>query len=526
MVERSRVAMEQLVECIPNFSEGRLPATVHALVAAIEAVRGVFLLDQEMDADHHRSVLTFVGNPDAVCEAAFQCIRIATGLIDLRQHKGGHPRIGATDVIPFVPIRDITMEDCVGLATRLGKRIGQELSIPVFLYEHAASRAERTNLEAIRRGGLEGLSARMGTDPAWAPDFGPRMPHPSAGATVVGARHPLIAYNVNLLTEDLGIAKSIAKTVRFSSGGLRSVKAIGVELAGRRQVQVSMNLTNYEETPIHVAFDAVQHEAARRGVQIAESEVIGLVPQHALVQAAESRLQLNRFDRTQVLETRLELVMGQRSDSSETRSGGQSPDLSESVSAFLSAVSAGTPTPGGGSVAALAGALAASLGIMACRIGPSAHAMDASEESREAQSRKLASSEQRLHLLASELKELIQADADAYADVVRAYRLPKSESGRQAVILGHMRTATLVPLKTAELAHEVATILVDLKTMTKLSVSSDVKVGMLMALSAMDGGLENVRANVKQTKNQHLETEVGSRIRTVEQSLVELKSLC
>lgn len=521
--------MDQLVECIPNFSEGRQTDTVQALVMAIRAVPNVFLLDEEMDADHHRSVLTFAGAPDAVAEAAFQCTRIATDRIDLRHHQGGHPRIGATDVIPFVPIRDVTMEHCVDVARRLGERIGRELHIPVFFYERAASRPERTNLEAIRRGGLEGLAARMGADPAWASDFGPSRLHPSAGATVVGARPPLIAYNVNLRTQDLGIAKGIAKTVRFSSGGLPSVKAIGVELAARRLVQVSMNLTNYEETPIHVAFEAVRHEAEQLGVQIAGSEVIGLVPQQALLHAAEASLQLEGFDRSQVLETRLEMIMS-REVASERPQGHLSPDLSESLSSFLAALSDGTPTPGGGSVAALAGALAASLGIMACRIGPPSQ-KGSSERTGESEpprglARELEAKEHRLQSLAAELKTLVQADAEAYAGVVQAYRRAKNDPGRPAAISEHLRTATLVPLQTTELARDVAIQLLELRQKTKPSVSSDLKVGLLMSLSAMEGGLENVNANVKQMKGQLLEPEIADRIRLVEQSLVELRRLC
>jgi glutamate formiminotransferase / formiminotetrahydrofolate cyclodeaminase len=523
--------MEQLVECIPNFSEGRQADTVQALVTAIRAVPNVVLLDEEMDADHHRSVLTFAGAPDAVAEAAFQCTRIATDLIDLRHHQGGHPRIGATDVIPFVPIRNVTMEHCVDVARRLGERIGRELHVPVFLYERAALRPERTNLESIRRGGLEGLAARMEADRAWAPDFGPAQLHPSAGATVVGARPPLIAYNVNLRTQDLGIAKGIAKTVRFSNGGLPSVKAIGIELTGRRLVQVSMNLTNYEDTPIHVAFEAVRHEAEQHGVQIAGSEVVGLVPQQALIHAAEASLQLEGFDRSQVLETRLEMIMS-REVGAEGPQGHHLRDLSESVSPFLSAVSDGTPIPGGGSVAALAGALAASLGIMACRIGPPSQKSGSSEErttesepSKEL-ARELEATEHQLQSLAAELKTLVQADADAYAGVVQAYRRPKSDPGRPMAISEHLRIATLVPLQTAELARDVATQLLALRQKTKPSVSSDLKVGILMSLIAMEGGLENVSTNVKQIKDRSLEVEIADRIHIVEQSLVELRRLC
>ena len=524
--------MEPLVECVPNFSEGRNAEIVDALVAAIRGVPNVFLLDQEMDADHHRAVLTFAGSPDSVAEAAFQCARIATALIDLRHHQGGHPRVGATDVIPFVPIRGVAMEDCVGLAKRVGARIGRELQVPVFLYERAAVHRERANLEVIRRGGLEALASRMEREATWAPDFGPSQLHPSAGATVIGARPPLIAYNVNLRTDNIGVAKRIAKTVRFSSGGLRSVKAIGVELSSRRLVQVSMNLTNYEETPMHVALDAVRREAEQQGVLIAGSEVIGLIPQNALLHAAESRLELERFDRSQVLETRLEMVMGAERTAHRQHQGDLPPDLSASVSSFLAAVSDGTPTPGGGSVAALAGALAASLGVMACRIGPPSRKTETADGSQEPErsnaleAKELQTNAHRLEALASSLRGLVQADADAYAGVLKAYRLPKSDPSRSEAISANLRTATLVPLQTAELANDVGRLLAALRQKTKPSVSSDLKVGLLMSFAAIEGGLENAITNVKQAKNQSLEMEIAGRIRIVEQRLVELRRLC
>ena len=515
--------MERLVECVPNFSEGRNAETVRALVSAIRAVKGVFLLDEEMDPDHHRAVLTFVGAPEAVGEAAFQAARAAAGLIDLRRHQGGHPRVGATDVVPFVPIRGVTMEDCVTLARGVGERIGSELNIPVFLYEQAASHPDRTNLEALRRGGLEGLAGRMATDPAWPPDFGPRTLHPTAGATAVGARPPLIAYNVNLRSDDLAVAKAIAKTVRFSSGGLPCVKAMGVALTSRRLVQVSMNLTNFERTPIHVAFEAVKREAEQRGVPVAGSEIIGLVPQRALVQAAESFLKLERFDPTQVLETRLELVLARDAPLPEARPLDQAAsapgpgELASSVSGFLDALSAGTPTPGGGSVAALAGALAAALGVMTCRIGEPASPSPGNIDR--------GSPERRLTALREKLQGLIQADADAYAGVVRAYRLPKTDPARSEAISTSLRIATEVPLETAAKASEVASLLRALLPQTKPSVASDLKVGLLLALAAIEGALENVRTNMKSQKNQSLNKDLATRIQAITQSLVELKGL-
>lgn len=262
------------------------------------------LLDDTMDRDHHRSVLTFAGAPEAVAEAAFQAVKVAASLIDLRHHHGVHPRVGATDVVPFVPVRDVMMSECVALARHLGARIGGELGIPVFLYERAASRPDRAPLEAVRRGGLSGLAERM-KHSAWHPDYGPSTLHETAGATVVGARPPLIAFNVNLDTEDIDVARAIAKRIRASSGGLPSVKAIGVSLASRRLTQVSMNLTNYEETPVQVAFEAVRRETERQGVAIAESELVGLIPEAALAGTSPQAIHLAGFTPSQILEVRL-----------------------------------------------------------------------------------------------------------------------------------------------------------------------------------------------------------------------------
>lgn len=505
--------MDRLVECVPNFSEGRDTEKVRALVAAVTGVPDVFLLDQEMDHDHHRAVLTFAGTPEAVEEAAFQAVRTAVTLIDLRTHQGGHPRVGATDVIPFVPIRNATMADCVALARRVGQRIGHELGIPIFLYEQAATRPDRANLETIRRGGPEALAQRMETEPGWVPDFGPHKLHPTAGATIVGARPALIAYNVNLKSTDKNVASAIAKTVRFSSGGLPHVKAIGVELASRGIVQVSMNLTNHEVTSILTAFEAVRREAEQRGVQVVSSEIVGLVPQRALIQAAEASLRLERFDPTQVLETRLEMAVPP------SESGARGPgsgNLPASVSDFLDAVAAGTPTPGGGSVAALAGALAAALGIMVCRLA---------EGQDKTPIPSLAASRDRLMALSSSLKDLIQADADAYESVLRAYRLPKHDPGRAKAIASSLQVATEVPLTTATLALEAAQLLRQILPHIKPTMASDLKVGLLMALGAIEGGLENVSINLKSVTNQQVIKDFLPRVERIKHGLVEIRSL-
>jgi glutamate formiminotransferase len=297
--------MDRIVECIPNFSEGRRKGVIDDIVGEIKKVKGVKLLDVESDADHNRSVVTFIGGPEAVAEAAFLATKKASELIDLNSHKGEHPRIGATDVIPFVPILNVTMEECVELARGVGKRIADELRIPVYRYEEAALRPECTNLADIRKGEYECLKDEIGKNPARKPDYGPAKLHPTAGATVVGAREPLIAFNVNLATDDIEAAKSIAKAVRFSSGGLKCVKAKGFEIKKRGIVQVSMNLTNYKETPIHKAYEMVKSEAEKRGVKIAGCEIVGLVPLDAIADAAGFYLKLENFKKEQILEKHL-----------------------------------------------------------------------------------------------------------------------------------------------------------------------------------------------------------------------------
>ncbi len=291
--------MTQLIECIPNFSEARRPEVIDQIVAAIISVDGASLLDRSSDLDHNRTVLTFAGSPEAVEEAAFRAIKTAAKLINLDQHTGAHPRIGATDVCPFVPLRDVSMEECIALSQRLGQRVGLELSIPVYLYEAAAARPERANLENIRKGQYEGLKVEIETDPNRAPDFGPSKLG-AAGATVIGARSPLIAFNVYLTTDDVSIAKKIAKAVRQSSGGLRYVKGLGLLVDGR--AQVSMNLTNFRETPIARVVEFIRREAQRYGVGIHHSELVGLIPQEALVDAAVWYTQLDQFSHEQILE--------------------------------------------------------------------------------------------------------------------------------------------------------------------------------------------------------------------------------
>jgi glutamate formiminotransferase len=296
--------MARLVECVPNFSEGRNKDVVEKIVDEIRKIEEVKLLDYSMDADHNRSVVTFIGEPEKVIEAAFNAAKVAAELIDMSKHTGEHPRMGATDVIPLIPISEVTMEECVEYSKILGKRIGEELNIPVFLYERSATSREREDLANVRKGQYEGMAEKLKKE-EWKPDFGPAELNVKAGVTAVGARPPLIAYNVNLGTNDLEIAKKIAKAVRARTGGFTYCKAIGVEIKERNIVQVSMNLVDYTKTPIFRVFDTIEREARRYGVNVIGSEIVGLVPMQALVDVADYYLKLENFSSDQILERKI-----------------------------------------------------------------------------------------------------------------------------------------------------------------------------------------------------------------------------
>src|SRR3989442_1456471 len=356
--------MNKIVECVPNFSEGRRPEVVDAIVSAITSVSGVYLLGREMDADHNRAVITIVGSPESIGWAAVRGVEAAIKHIDLTKHQGEHPRIGAADVIPFVTIRGVSVAECVEIAKRVGRDIADRFRIPVDLYEAAATRSDRKNLENIRRGQFEGLRAEIAANPDRKPDFGEARIHPTAGATAVGARKPLIAYNINLNTDDAGIAKQIAKRVRFSNGGFRYVKAMGVLLNDRKQAQVSMNLTDFEQTPVELVFETVRREAERYGVSVAGSEIVGLIPQKAFDQTAQFYLRLQNFNPGMILESRLEAVMSEASGPSKVPVA----NMADEVRGFIDRIASPEPIPGGGSVAAMAGALGAALGQMVIRI--------------------------------------------------------------------------------------------------------------------------------------------------------------
>src|SRR5712692_4328586 len=479
--------MKRLIECVPNFSEGRDLAKVEALIAAMLAVDGVAVLDREMDADHNRCVITLAGEPDAVAEAALRGVGKALELIDLTKHTGAHPRLGAADVIPFIPVDGVTLDDCVALARKVGREIWERYRIPVYYYESAALRPERTNLENIRRGQFEGLREEAPINPDRAPDVGGPALHPTAGATVVGARKFLIAYNINLNTPDLEIAKKIAKAIRFSTGGLRYAKAMAVDLKARKLAQVSINMTDFEQTPLHRVFEMVEREARRYGVMIVGSEIVGLVPQKSLDMAADFYLQLENFSPAQVLENRLAAAR-------EGRPLDEKRGLAALAQPLLDAVAAPTPTPGGGSVAALAGALAASLGQMVA-------AMSRQKKSQAAYAEQLTAALAELRAAADALGGAVDRDASAYEAVMAAFRLPKAtpqeESARKAAIQRATKGAAEVPLTVAATAAALYELLGQLERLSSASMISDLRVGRLMAAAAARGALENVSINLE-----------------------------
>jgi glutamate formiminotransferase/formiminotetrahydrofolate cyclodeaminase len=470
-----------LVECVPNFSEGRDKAVVDAIVAAMQ-VPGVYLLDREMDADHNRCVITLVGERDAIQEAAIRGVGKAAELIDLTQHQGAHPRMGAADVVPFIPIDGVTLEDCVAMARNVGAEIAKRFGIPVYLYEAAATRPERVGLENIRRGQFEGIRAEIETNEARRPDFGDAKVHPTAGATVVGARKALIAYNVFLNTGDVEIAKKIAKAVRFSTGGMRFVKGAGFLVRG--QAQVSMNLTDFEQTPVHRVFELVKREAARYGAVPVASEIVGLIPKAALEQAAEWLLQVENFDSSLILENRLAAVMGGK-----MAPGGLSAGLRAGIEPFIEQLAAPTATPGGGSAAAASGAMAAGLATMVATMSRGKKAYLQYEK-------ELSAAIARLATLREELKAAIDADAASYEAVRQAYKSAKEATNGTHLINAALREATAVPLGVAEKAADVGRLVEELKPRTNPNMGSDLTTAAALARAAVEGALGNVEINL------------------------------
>ncbi|MCK4941072.1 glutamate formimidoyltransferase [candidate division WOR-3 bacterium] len=459
--------MEKIIECIPNFSEGRDEKKLNEIITEIESA-GVELLDREMDSSHNRAVVTFVGEPEAVLEAAFRGAKKAAELIDLTKHKGEHPRMGATDVIPFVPISNATTRECVELAKRLGKRIADELKIPIYLYEAAATRPDRQNLANIRRGEFEGIRDEIETNKERRPDFGEPKIHPTAGATVVGARFPLIAFNLNLNTADVATAQKVAKAIRFMSGGFRYCKALGFELKDEGIAQVSINMTEYTKTPLYRVFETAKREAERYGVSIRESEIVGLVPEQALIDAARYYMQLDRFNENQILEYRLRGKAGKRS-----------------ILEFLNDLALSKPTPGGGSVAALEAALGTGLLAMVTGI-----------TWKKTKDTELKDFHGHLKLEMYEFYKYVEKDKQAFDKVMEAFKLPDDSEGekkkKEGTIQDALKNAAHVPL---EVCKKIMLVYPYAKTLAEKGLKSAISdVG--VALHALHSGFIGARLNV------------------------------
>ncbi|HJU09476.1 MAG TPA: glutamate formimidoyltransferase, partial [Candidatus Binataceae bacterium] len=488
--------MQTLVECVPNFSEGRDKPKVDAIVEAMK-LDGVYLLDREMDADHNRCVITLAGEREPVQEAAIRGVGKAAELIDLNQHQGAHPRLGAADVVPFIPIEGLTLEDCVVMARRTGEEIWKRYRIPVYLYEAAATSPERQNLENIRRGQFEGIRNEITINPARKPDFGESRLHSTAGACVVGARKFLIAYNVFLSTPDVEIAKKVAKAVRFSSGGLRFVKAAGFLVRG--QAQVSMNLTDFEQTPMHRVFEMVRAEAERYGVAPVSSEIVGLVPKKALEQVAEWYLQVENFNSSLILENRVAAVMGGKVAVGGIRAG---------VEPFIEQLAAPVATPGGGSAAAASAAMAAGLAAMVATMSRSKKVYAQYE-------RELSEAISRLAQLREHLKSAIDTDAEAFKAVMAAYKKAKEADGDEALIDAALKQATNVPLGVAERAGEVLRVAESLRPITSPNMKSDLVTAVALAKAAIEGAIANVEINLESLQDGQFVSEVRKRTSVV-----------
>jgi glutamate formiminotransferase/formiminotetrahydrofolate cyclodeaminase len=497
-----------LVECIPNFSEARRPEVVESILQSISSVPGVRILDHHSDLDHNRTVVTFVGDPASVEEAAFQAIAKAATLIDLDKHTGEHPRIGATDVVPFVPLNNATTQECVEMAKRLGQRVGSELNIPVYLYEEAATRPERQNLENIRRGQYEALKVEMGVNPVRDPDFGPKSIGP-AGATVIGARQPLIAFNVYLTTDDVTIAQKIAKAIRFSSGGMRYIKSIGLLVDGR--AQVSMNMTNYRQSPIARVVELVRREAARYGVAIHHTELVGLTPQEALINAAVWYLQLDQFEPAQILEQRL----------FEAQPSQPEEQGIKTEPGFLDQLASASPTPGGGSASAHTAAAAAALVAMVARLTIGKKKYVEVEP-------QMWPIIERADALGADLIHAVEEDSAAFDAFMASSKLPKDSpeqlSAREAAMESANLQAIKVPLGVAGKCITVLELAQKVSELGNLNAISDGGTAAALAGAALAGASLNVQVNCQSLHDQQAAATFLSELHALEKRAAELQA--
>ena len=506
--------MKKIVECVPNFSEGRRPEVIDAIVGEIPESSEVFLLGQEMDADHNRAVITLAGEPQAVKETVFRMIKKASELIDLTSHRGEHPRMGATDVAPFVPIENVTVEECVRLAQELGQRVGEELQIPVFLYEDAATRPERKNLAKVRKGQFEGLREQIGVNPDRMPDYGPNHIHPTAGATAIGARFFLIAYNVNLDSQDAALAKAIGKRIRESSGGFPCVKAMGFELKEKNCVQVSMNITNYTVTSLATVFSSIQQQAAEAGVSVIESELIGFIPREALADTAVEFLKIRDFESSHILENSIAKKIAEALQGK--------PDLSESteqLSSFLEALASGDPTPGGGSASALAGALAGALASMICNVTVGKKKFqDVAGELGEVQVQ--------ARRIQTRLQELIVEDSQDFNAVMAAFKLPKvteeEKALRSAAIQEAFKGASKTPLEVMRNTLEILKLTETLVEKGNPNAITDLGCAVHLAHAAIAGAELNVRSNLGSINDTDFAARMKIELQRIRQTAKEL----
>lgn len=500
----------KLIQCVPNFSEGRDPSVIEAITGAIRSASGVMILDVESDRDHNRSVITFLGAPEAVAQGAFLGAQKAAQLIDMTRHQGEHPRMGATDVIPFTPLVGVDMAECISLAKSLGERLAQELKIPVYLYGFAANQPERENLANIRKGEFEGLREAIGKDPARHPDFGEARVHPTAGASAVGAREHIINFNVNLASDSLELAKDIAKRIRTSSGGLPHLRAKEIQLAQSGKIQISTVLTNFRITGLKTVYEAIRAPAAQLGVQISETELIGMVPAAALMDFAGQELRVAGFDPArQVLESKLlEFFIG-RAASAPTS------EWTQGLASFCSALAEPKPVPGGGSAAAGLAAIGVSLALKVCRLQFKKSQRDSSN----GHPKTLAQAIDHIVPVQEQFLALAGEDAVAYHGVTQAYRLDKNDPLRESKIQEALKAACEVPLKVFRLSVQQLLQLGSLRALISSSILSDYKVGFQSLVAGSLGAKENVLINLELIRDETYRAKTLAQLDALEASL-------
>lgn len=486
----------KFVECVPNFSEGRDKDKINAIVNEVKNVSGVKILDVESDVDHNRTVLTFIAPLDTAVEAMFRATKKAVELIDLNHHKGEHPRMGAMDVCPFIPILDTTIEECIKLAEELGQRIGNELGVPVYLYDQAAKRPERKNLAKVRKGQFEGLREEIGKNPERDPDFGPNRIHPTAGAVAVGARYQIVNFNVNLSTDDMEFGKMLAKKIRTSGGGLPELRAKEIYLESKNQVQISTVITNSDVTSIKKVIDEIKKETEPKGIKITDTELIGLTAQKPLVDYTIEELNINRdlFNyENHVLENRIIKLLS-------------SWEMGSNL--LVDALSNDSPTPGGGSAGAVSGAMGAALVEMA--LGVSIKSKKTPEDVK----RKLSEIKAKISRIKQQLQIQAVKDSESFDEVMKAYKIPKEDPNRNAEIQKATVNAANIPLTTAKLAKEAIEIARNIEGLRD-TVMSDYRSGIYLLTAAIKCAAENVFINCDSIEDEKIKKELTDEINSV-----------